>query len=101
MGRWRRANEQLRFPVRRIETLRSMRTSSLVRGAVFIVLAVVTAFDGKWVWVATAQFAVGAITFAQGVLADVELNRREHGNYPPSDPDGLLKPVDVAGDQSF
>jgi hypothetical protein len=35
------------------------------------------------------------MSLAQGILADAELNRREHRNYPPTDPDGL-RPVDVA-----
>jgi hypothetical protein len=39
------------------------------------------------------KFALGTIRFTQGMLADVELNCREHGNYPPTDPDGLRPPA--------
>jgi hypothetical protein len=57
---------------------------------------VISIFDGGWRWTTTV-FAVGCVIFfTQGILADVELNRREHRNYPPSDPDGLLRPVEVA-----
>jgi hypothetical protein len=76
--------------------VRKQRTWSLVQGALWIVLVVISIFDGGWRWVTTV-YAVGCVVFlTQGILADVELNRREHRNYPPTDPDGLRHADDVA-----
>jgi hypothetical protein len=92
----RRVNKQLRFPGSRVEKVRAARTSSLLLGAIWTVLAVVSLFSGDWHW-STAIWAVcGPVFLARGILADVELNRREHRNYPLADVDGLREIDGVA-----
>jgi hypothetical protein len=83
------ANKQLRFPGSRVEKVRANRTSSLILGAIWTVLAVIGLFSGDWHWITAIWAVCGPVFLARGILADVELNRREHRNYPLADPDGL------------
>jgi hypothetical protein len=96
MGLLRWVNKRLRFPSRRVEKVRSIRTSSLIVGAIYVVLVAVSPFVGGWHLSTTFLAVAGVLVLTQGVLADLELNRREHRNYPPTDPDGMCQPVDVA-----
>jgi hypothetical protein len=88
MRLWRWYLRQWRFPRTKIEAVRRERTGSLAFGVVLAVGVAVLSMTDPHLWASILFTLMAAGYLARGVLADLELARRERGDYPPSDPDG-------------